>query len=144
MALYLRFSENIEADVERGTSIHVTELNPSSVNEAIEWFFPEDKDSLENADNYTIEEVIQKYFDTDHEFVYSEEFKCYVEVLPGLCAFELEAETLEEAFEEAKSLNRDAYSTKYNDNWHILQANYCGDCPEGDLIENITVLYSNK
>lgn len=148
MALYLRFSENILADIERGTSIHRTDFaKMDTVEEAVEYFYGdlnEDKRERIISDCETVEEVFQKYFDSENEFKYIESQKAMCEILDGLCAFELDADNLKDAIEAANELRRDGYDVRLDPNWHILDAKYCGDCPEGDLICNVTLLYSNK
>lgn len=63
----------------------------------------------------------------------------------GLCAFELDSNNLYDAIEEAKVFR---YNSVYNSedvqNWHILDARYVDDCPEGDVVEVEKVMYSNK
>lgn len=126
MALYLRFSTSIQEDIERGTSVHCTSLDRSHI-----------ATEQEVEECFNIENVI---YVENHEILGTQ----YVQVLDGLCAFELDADNLEDAIEEAKTLERDGYSSESCPDWHILEADYCGDCPEGDLIDNITLLYSNK
>ena len=123
MNFYIRYSEEIEKDLERGCSFHYTGLDKS--------FSEED---IESATGLAFEEL-----------EYSEEAGQYVQPLAGLCAFELEAETVEEAIEEAKEFH---FNEVYNSNsmsfFHVLEGEYADDCPEGVCITNASVLYSNE
>jgi len=80
MAYYLRFTETAEQDLERGTSIHSSDL---SVND------------------FTTEQAAN-YFGCDIEAV-GEFNGCYCQILDGICGYELQAETLEDAIEEVNS-----------------------------------------
>ncbi|MGL5981369.1 MAG: hypothetical protein ACRCZY_10965 [Phocaeicola sp.] len=122
MALYLRYTENIQADIERGTSLHLSDFNLKDFATAEEFASSIDVDADEVA--------------------YIEDFRRWAQVLNGLCAFCLEAETLEEAIEEAERFRRDDYYTDEDSTYAIVDAKYVGDCPEGDLIDNIEVLYT--
>lgn len=123
MKLYLRYSEDIHKDIEKGHSFHYIGL---------------DKD-------YTVEEVASACNIDESDIEYNEEAKQYVQVLSGLCAFEMESDNLEDAIEEAKEFT---YNSVYNSQdmpfWHILSGDYCGDCPEGECIDNVELLYSNN
>lgn len=123
MKLYLRYSNDIKADIERGASYHYTGL---------------DKD-------LSAEEVAEACNIDIDEIEYNEEARQWVQVLPGLCAFELESDNLEDAIEEASDFRaNDVYNSASMQNWHIVEGRYVGDCPEGDCIEIINILYSNK
>lgn len=123
MKLYLRYSENISKDLKNGHSFHYTGL---------------DKD-------YTIQQVAEYCNIDESEIDYNEEARQYVQVLPGLCAFELESDNLEDAIEEAKNFRyNSAYNSEDMNFWHILSGEYCGDCPEGDCIDDAELLYSNN
>lgn len=75
---------------------------------------------------------------------WNEYFKRYAEELPGLCAFPLEAETLEEAIEEAESREFDSIFNRNEDSWCIIEGKYIGDCPEGDVIRAHKLLHIVK
>lgn len=118
MAFYLRYSKEIKKDIKRGCSYHVL--------------------GLDKSDFKTAKEV-SKTFNMDcvkwHRVA-----KMWVQELPGLCAFYLDAETLEEA---AKEFDREFYRSIDMPYWHILEAKYVGDCPEGDCVRVEKLLYSN-
>ena len=122
MRFYIRYSEEIEKDVERGYSFHYTGMDKS--------FSEED---IESATGLAFDEL-----------EYNEEAKQYVQPLAGLCAFELEAETVEEAIEEAKEFRfNEVYNSESMNFFHILTGDYADDCPEGVCITNVSVVYSN-
>lgn len=122
MALYLRYTENIEKDVERGVSYHYTGLDKDTTAEEVA-----------NACNIDIDEV-----------EYNGEARQWVQVLPGLCAFELDADNLEDAVKEAKDFyNSSVYNTRDMGPYAIVEGDYVGDCPEGDCISVTKILYES-
>lgn len=125
MALYLRYSDNIQKDILKGVSYHYTDFNKSSYE--------------------TAEEVAEVLNIPADEVVYNEDAGRWVQELPGLCAFELDSNNLYDAIEEAKEFRfNSVYNSEDMQNWHILDAHYVDDCPEGDVVEVEKVLYSNK
>lgn len=122
MALYLRYTENIEKDVERGVSYHYTGL---------------DKDM-------TAEEVAEACNIEIDEIEYNEDARQWVQVLSGLCAFQLEADNLEDAVEEAEEFEYNSvYNTRDMGPYAIVEGDYAGECPEGDCISVTKVLYES-
>lgn len=125
MAFYLRYSENIEKDIENGHSYHYTGLDKSDF-----------KRKSEVAECLNIE---------SSNVAYNKKVGQWVEELEGLCAFELESDNLDEAIEEAKDFRyNEVYNSEAMPFWNILDANYVGECPEGDLISVNKLLFSNK
>lgn len=122
MKYFLRYSLNIDKDIERGVSYHYTGLDKSfSIEE------------IENCTGLSIDEL-----------EYNEDADMYVQPLLGLCAFELDAETLEEALKEARGFRfNDVYNSESMDNFHILTGDYEDECPEGCVISNAELVYSN-
>jgi hypothetical protein len=78
--------------------------------------------------------LLQVFFDCEVEEIEVVEDGYYVQVLSGLCGFELEPDSLEDAIEEAKSFR---YNSVYNSvdmkKWTIYEGKYNDDCPEGCL-----------
>lgn len=87
--MYLRFSNDIEKDINRGYSMHYSGMGR----------------------DFTPQQVADAFGVDVSDIEYNEEAREYVQALPGLCAFELEADNLEDAIEEAKSFY---YNDVYN------------------------------
>ena len=123
MKYYLRYTENIDADIERGYSYHLTGFS---------------------VDDFTVEQVAE-YAGCDVEDIEVVN-GCYNQKLNGLCAFELyDVETLEEAIEAAQNFHAtDVYNSKTNNTWVILDGVCVGDGVEGDTIAVLDILYINK
>ena len=123
---YIRYSDNIKKDIRKGYSMHYTDFDKKDFKTAKEL-----AEALDIEDPETV--------------IFNKDSKTWVQKLPGLCAFELEADNLEDAIEEAKQFE---YNSVYNSEdmpfWHILEGEYIDDCPEGEVIEVINLLYSNK
>jgi hypothetical protein len=118
---YLRFTADINSDIERGCSYHYSSFGRA------------DFDSEQEA----IESVANLFGCDADEIVYNEAAKCYCQELPGLCAFAL-SNDLDEALEMAEDFSRDAYSfSSMRDIAHIVKGQYCGDVPEGDIVCNV-------
>ena len=123
MAFFLRYTENIEADIDRGYSYHLTglEVNHYSVDQAAEYAGCDAEDI----------EVVNG---------------CYSQKLDGLCAFELDVDNLDDAIKAAKnfSFSNSSYSSEEN-NWVIVKGVSIGrGCPEGETIVVQEVLYVNS
>lgn len=119
---YLRYSNNIIKDVLLGHSFHYTGL---------------DKD-------FDVNEIAESLSVNVDNLVYSFEAKQYVQVLDGLCAFELLSDNLEDAILEASCFfYNDTYNSCHMHNWHILSGRYVDDGLEGVLIDPQDILYSN-
>lgn len=124
MTFYLRYSQNIEKDIQNEISFHYTGLDKNYM-----------KTAKEVAETFNI--------DID-SVIFNEEARQWVQKLQGLCAFELEADNLEDAIEEAVEYEyNDIYNSESLKNWHILSGDYSGDCPERVCICNIELLHSN-
>lgn len=122
---FLRYSNNIHKDIDRGVSYHYTGL---------------DKSSFETA-----EEVAEAFNIPAEGVVYNEDAGQWLQELPGLCAFELESNNIDDAIEEAKEFRyNNVYNSEDMQNWHILEGCYVGDCLEGDIILVEKILYSNN
>ena len=79
MAYFLRITDTAEQDLQRGTSIHASDLS---------------------IKNFTIEQASEIFgcnVDSIGEFN-----GCYCQILDGICGYMLSAETLEEAIEEVE------------------------------------------
>lgn len=110
MAYFLRFTETAKEDLERGTSIHASDLsiNACSTEEAAEIFGC-------NVDNV------------------GEFNECYCQILDGICGYTLNAETLEEAIEE---VGENSYQFEFVGKAVIFTGRYSNDSdliPDGDL-----------
>jgi len=79
MSFFVRFTTDAKIDLERGQSFHSTDFKEGEISK-------EKLSEMMNCDEDDIE-VINGH---------------YVQLLEGLCGFELEAETLEEAIEEVE------------------------------------------
>lgn len=90
MKYFLRYSDNPEIDLERNASLHLSDLDASNI----------DAESAANSFGCDVEDLI-------------EVDGLWCQKLEGLCAFELEAETLEEAIKEAEEFN---FNGVYNSN----------------------------
>ena len=80
MKFFLRYTNTANEDLERGTSINASGLGVNDCSK-------EDVALMFNCDETMIDVVDG----------------CFVQVLNGLCGYELDAETIEEAIEEAKT-----------------------------------------
>ena len=122
MKYFLRYSKNIALDIENWVSYHYTGMDKSfSVEE------------IENGAGLSIDDL-----------EWNEEADMYVQPLAGLCVFELEADNLEDAIEEAKTFSfNSVYNSKsMGDIAHLLTGEWVEDCPEGVLIENAKLAFS--
>ena len=107
---FLRFTQNPEQDIERGTSAHYSDLK---VNETDQ----ENAASLFGAEVEEIQDI--------------EGYWCHV--LDGLCGFQLQADTLEAAIEEVKDFEHNSvYSMQtMGDIATIFSGVYSNEVPEG-------------
>ena len=110
MAYFLRFTDTAQEDLERGTSIHASDL---SIND------------------FSKEEVAEIFgCDTENVGIFNES---YCQVLDGICGYTLNAETLEEAIEEIEENN---YQFDFVGKAVIFKGRYSNDSdliPDGDL-----------
>lgn len=79
---YLRFTNTATEDLERGTSVNASDLNVNEISK-------EDAASMFGCEEDSIEEVNG----------------CWFQILDGICGYELESETLEDAIEEVNERN---------------------------------------
>lgn len=108
MRYYIRYTETPNADLERGVSYHLAEVEA----EGYEW---------------------------------NDYFNSYAQQLSGLCAFELEAETLEEAIEEAAAFKVNSnFNSQNGDSYCILSGVHVDDCPEGVVVRSDKIVYIVK
>lgn len=147
MALFFRYTENPKDDLERGTSIHVLPAYTNNADELISQFCLDF-----DADDTSAEEKIEafkKAFGEAHDIdpedmIWIEADGYWAQVLPGLCGFELESETLEEALAAIADPDSDdgdlirSYDTV--DAWAIYEGEYETDCPEGDVFTPVAIL----
>lgn len=119
MKFFLRFTPTPDLDLERGTSYHET---------------PWDEDER------TIEEVAEAC-DCPVDSIEAFDFRgrgvnTYMQALGGLCGFELEAQTLEDAIKEAEdkyaaSNDGHGYDMRSIPTWAIFTGSVEDRCPEG-------------
>lgn len=110
MAYFLRFTETAQNDLERGTSIHASDL---SVND----FSAEQAAGIFGCD-----------VDSVGEFN-----GCHCQILDGICGYTLSAETLEEAIEEVETKS---WQFEFIGKAVIFTGRYSNDSdliPDGDL-----------
>jgi len=78
-------------------------------------------------------------------YVWNEYFNAYAFELPGLCAYELDVENVEEAIEKAGSFQQDIFDAQSElDSYCVLAGTYVTDCPEGDVINPTEILFIKK
>lgn len=71
--------------------------------------------------------------------------KCFAQPLGGLCAYALDAETIEDAIEEAATFKKDIFNAENDcDGYCIMIGEYVGDCPEGDVISASEIVFIKK
>ena len=107
MTYFLRFPIDIEVDMTRKTSL--------------DWI-ADSREAAGISENATHDKNGRLLIDEDHGV-------CVI--LPGLCAHELQAETLEEAIEEAQTTSWPYGDVRSND-WVIIDGEYIEDLPFGD------------
>lgn len=125
MTLYLRYTKNLEKDIDKGCSYHYTGMSKREIE--------------------TASEVAEALNIDENEIEYNEEAAQWVMPLPGLCAFEMDSDNLEDAIEEAKVFDRGGiYNSESMPFWHIVEGVWIDDCPEGEVIIVTKVLHTNK
>lgn len=75
---------------------------------------------------------------------YNRFLKAYAERLPGLCAYALEADNVQDAIEEAATHSYYPVFSAESDSYCVLQGEYVGDCPEGDIMRPLQILFVKK
>ena len=86
MKYFLRYTNTANEDLERGTSVNASDLDVNEISK-------EDAAAMFGCDEEMIEEVNG----------------CWFQILNGICGYELEAETIEEAIEEAATEKQFAF-----------------------------------
>lgn len=122
---YLRYSQDIEKDIKNGVSYHYTDC---MLGDSVE--------DIEAATGLSIDQL-----------EYNEDARVWAYPLAGLCAFELDADNLEDAIEEAKNFYMNSvYNSKDMPFFHILTGDYAPEnsAVEGCCIKYAEVVYSNK
>ncbi len=116
---YLRFTNTAQEDLERGTSLNMSSLKSTD-------YSKEDAASLFGCEEDDIDEVDG----------------LWVQVLNGLCGYELEAETSEEAIEEFED-RQSEYQFKFVGKPVIFKGVYASDADyvaDGDLFTPISIV----
>lgn len=128
MTYFLRYTEKAEQDLERNESYHNSDYKVCS----LDWL----------EDGQTEKEFVAEVFGCDVDEIEVAEDGYYVQVLNGLCGFELESENLEEAIEEAEYFKfNSVYNSVDMPNWAIYEGSYNDDCPEGCLFNAQKIAY---
>lgn len=94
------------------------------------------------------------FFGTDESFIedldnveWVEGLGQYAEELDGLCGYELDSDSLEDALEEVEDMQnnpfKDCFSWK-SDSWSIYEGEYIDDCPEGSVFKAASILHTNR
>jgi len=83
MSYFLRYTNTANEDLERGTSVNASDLDVNEISKS-------DAASMFGCEAEMIEEVNG----------------CWFQILNGLCGYQLEADTIEDAIEEAKEAKR--------------------------------------
>jgi hypothetical protein len=133
MAYFLRYTETPKQDLKRNASFHASGLSKKdSTMKNIANLFGCEEDSIVLLDNGMYNNSI------------ANGDMCYFHQLEGLCGFELEAETLEEAIEEAKEFgfNEVYNSDSMRDIITIFEGEYLDDNLEGCLFDAKKIVYN--
>ena len=115
MKFFLRYTNTANDDLERGTSVNASDLNVNEISK-------EDAASMFGCDEEMIEEVNG----------------CWFQILNGICGYELEAETIEEAIEEAATEKQFAFVGRPV----IFKGKYASDSEyvaDGDLFIPVSI-----
>lgn len=119
MKYFIRYTENAKEDFERKTSYHNSDYK---IGDVAKWNDEDERGEVE---------ILAEAWDCEID-----EVVClggfYSQELSGLCAFELDAETEEEAIEEAKEHNfNSVYNTADFPSYAVFSGKFVEDCPEG-------------
>ena len=121
MAFFVRFTTNAKLDLERGQSFHSTGFKKGEIKKKrLAEMLDCDKGDIEVIDGL------------------------YVQLLEGLCGFELEAETLEEAIEEVEEALEEPKSPFHQYSQLRVVAIFKGeltnsDVPDGDNFRPVSI-----
>lgn len=113
---FLRFTETAQNDLERGTSIHASDLS---------------------SKDFTAQQAAE-IFGCDVDMV-GEFNGTHCQILDGICGYMLQAETLEEAIEEVRD---NSYQFEFVGSAVIFTGRYSNDSdliPDGDLFVPWTI-----
>lgn len=132
MKYFLRYTENANEDLERNESYHASGLNEKDCSiDDVAAMFDCDVDEIELLDNGKYNNDVENGD------------MCFFQVLDGLCGFELEAESLEEAIEEAEEFYYNSvYNSESMTNWAIFEGYLVNDCPEGICFNAYKIAYT--
>lgn len=133
MAYFLRYTTTANQDLERNASFHASGLSKQdSTLESVASLFGCD-----------IEDVVLLDYGMYNNGVNNGDM-CYFHQLEGLCGFELEAETLEEAIVEAKefSFNEVYNSDSMGEIITIFEGEYIDENLEGCLFDAEKIVYN--
>lgn len=79
------------------------------------------------------------------DYIWNDHFNTYACELPGLCVYELTADNIEDAKLEAETFKQDIFDAQSeSDGYCIIKGLYVTDCPEGDVVDPIELLYVKK
>ena len=124
--LFMRSTNNTEKDLNGGYSYHQSDFKAGT----IDWL----------EDGETEKQWVAKEFGCDEDEIEIAEDGYYVQALPGLCAYDLEAETLEEAIEEISEMNIDFIAGINPKNIYIFE----GEEVDSPFIINGTLMNPTK
>jgi len=132
MKYFIRYTENANQDFERKCSYHNSDYK---VGDVAKW--------NEEDERSEVEILAEKWGCEVDEVVVLNGY--YSQELSGLCAFELDAETEEEAIEEAQEHNFNAvYNTEDFTTYAVFAGRFIADCPEGCVFIPTKIIYENK
>jgi len=126
--LFMRSTNNAEKDLDGGYSYHQSDFKAGTM------------DWLENGE--TEKQWVAKGFGCDEEEIEIAEDGYYVQALPGLCAYALEAETLEKAIEEISEMDIEHMESINPENIYIFEGKevYSSFIIEGTLMNPTKIL----
>jgi hypothetical protein len=112
MAYFIRWTETPEADLARGTSLHMTGLDEKYM--AAELLGCEE-DELKLVDNQ------------------------WCQVLPGLCGYECESDEVEEAIQELGNAIKNGIDY-FEKTFTLFEGEWMGGCPEGCIFRAARII----
>ena len=126
--LFMRSTNNAEKDLEGGYSYHQSDFKVGSIT----WL----------EDGETEKQWVANGFGCTEDEIEVAEDGYYVQALEGLCAYALEAETLEEAIEEIAEMDIEHMESINPENIHIFEGKevYSPFIVEGTLMNPVRLL----
>jgi len=126
--LFMRSTNDAEKDLKGGYSYHQSDFKAGT----IDWL----------EDGETEKQWVAKRFGCDEEEIEIAEDGYYVQALEGLCAYALEAETLEEAIEEISEMDIEHMESINPENIYIFEGKevYSSFIIEGTLMNATKLL----